>query len=108
MNPRMITIKLDEMLEKRGRTLYWLAVTAGIPHNTLRNMSKKETQKRIDLTVVSRMCAALDCMPGDFFDFVPDSEDEAIAALAKSKDVKAGKGMTTKVKRRSGRTKAPK
>src|SRR5262249_37185172 len=61
MNPRMITIKLDEMLEKKGRTLYWLATTAGIPHNTLRNMSKKETQKRIDLTVVSRMCAALDC-----------------------------------------------
>jgi putative transcriptional regulator len=104
----MITIKLNEMLKKRGRTLYWLATTAGIPHNTLRNMSKKETQKRIDLTVVSRMCAALDCMPGDFFDFVPDSEDEAISALAKSKDEKVGKGAGVKEKRRSGRTKTPK
>src|SRR5215813_2886254 len=105
MNPRMITIRLNELLEKKGRTLYWLATTAGIPHNTLRNMSKKESQKRIDLTVVSRMCAALDCLPGDFFAFVPDSEDEAIAALAESKDVKAGRGIKIKGKRKSGKAK---
>jgi len=84
-NP-MILIKLNEMLEKRERTVYWLARSSGIPHVTLWNLSKVETQRSINLNVLSHVCAALECKPGDLLEFVPDAEDEAIAKLVKAKD----------------------
>src|SRR5262245_25230624 len=84
-NP-MILIKLNEALEKRGRTVYWLARTSGIPHVTLWNLSKVDTQRSINLNVLSHICAALECKPGDLLEFVPDAEDEAITTLARTKD----------------------
>jgi putative transcriptional regulator len=86
MNRPMILIKLNQVLEKKGRTVYWLARNSGIPHVTLWNLSKVDTQRSINLNVLSHICAALDCKPGDLLEFVPDAEDEAIASLVKTKD----------------------
>ena len=86
MNNPMIQIKLNEALEKKGRTVYWLARTSGIPHVTLWNLSKVDTQRSINLNVLSHICAALECKPGDLLEFVPDAEDEAIASVVKVKD----------------------
>jgi len=105
----MIIIKLKEVLDRRGQTMYWLAKTAGVPHNTLRNIASKDSQKRIDLTVLSKLCAALECLPGEFFEFAPDDEDRAITALARSKKAKAGSdgaGKVAKKKRKSGAVRA--
>jgi DNA-binding Xre family transcriptional regulator len=103
MKPRMIIIKLREVLDQQGQTMYWLAKTAGVPHNTLRNIASKDSQKRIDLTVLSKLCAALECLPGEFFEFAPDDEDRAITALARSKKAKdAGAGKVAKKKKKSG------
>jgi DNA-binding Xre family transcriptional regulator len=103
----MIIIKLKEVLEKKGHTMYWLAKTAGVPHNTLQNMVKKDFQRRIDLVVLSKMCAALECGPGEFFEFIPDAEDLAITQLARSKKAKASRaakdGKKTAKKRAGGR-----
>src|SRR5262245_55032960 len=100
MTPRMILIRLEAVLEKKGKSMYWLAKTSGVPHNTLRNMAKKDSQRRIDLWVLSKMCAALDCLPGEFFEFLPDEEDKAISQLAKAKErgekVVGSKKMTKK------------
>jgi putative transcriptional regulator len=84
MKKPMILIKLNEALQKRGRTVYWLARNSGIPHVTLWNLSKVDTQRSINLNVLSHICAALDCRPSDLLEFVPDAEDKAIAALVKS------------------------
>jgi DNA-binding Xre family transcriptional regulator len=73
-------------LEKKGRTVYWLVRTSGIPHVTLWNLSKLSTQRSINLNVLSHVCAALECTPGDLLEFIPDAEDEAIASLVKVKD----------------------
>jgi putative transcriptional regulator len=99
-NP-MIQIKLNEALEKKGRTVYWLARTSGIPHVTLWNLSKVSTQRSINLNVLSHICAALECKPGDLLEYVPDAEDAAITALAKVKDAatKAAKKKGTRGKR---------
>ena len=86
-NP-MILIKLNEVVQKKGRTLYWLAKNSGVPYVTLWNLSKKETQRSIDLPVLSRVCTALDCMPADLLHYVPDAEDEAILSLIESKAAK--------------------
>ena len=83
----MILIKLNEVLQKKGRTVYWLARSSGIPHVTLWNLSKVDTQRSINLNVLSHICAALECKPGDLLEFVPDTEDAAITAFVKAKDV---------------------
>lgn len=82
----MILIRLNEVTEKKGRTLYWLSRNADIPYVTLWNLSQKETQSSISLPVLSKLCTALDCKPGDLLEYVPDATDEAIASVVKMKD----------------------
>ena len=72
-----------------------MARTSGIPQVTLWNLSKVDTQRSINLNILSHICEALDCRPGDFLDFVPDIEDEAIAGMVRSKD-----GVTKKSSKR--------
>lgn len=84
----MITIELSEVLQAKERSLYWLAQRSGVPYVTLWNLNKTKTQRSINLPVLSRICAALECVPGDLLRFLPDAEDEAIQALVKSKDAK--------------------
>lgn len=93
MNKPMILIKLNEVVQKKGRTLYWLAQNSGVPYVTLWNLSKKETQSSINLPVLSRVCSALECLPSDLLVYVPDAEDRAIASLIK---VKGSGGSTAK------------
>ena len=83
MRKNMIKITLNEALQKKGRSVYWLTQNSGVPHVTLWKLSKAETQNSINLPVLSRICAALQCEPGDLLKFVPDAEDEAIAAVVK-------------------------
>lgn len=84
----MILIKLNEVAEKKGRSLYWLSRNADIPYGTLWNLSQKETQSSINLPVLSKLCTALECKPGDLLEHVADADDAAIASFIKSKSVK--------------------
>ena len=98
MKQSMILIKLNEVAEKKGRSLYWLSRNADIPYVTLWNLSQKETQSSISLPVLSKLCTALECKPGDLLEHVIDAEDEAITSLIKSKAAKktAKKGGSAK------------
>jgi putative transcriptional regulator len=87
----MIRITLNEALKKKGKTVYWLAQNSTVPHVTLWKLSKATTQKTINLSVMSNICAALGCEPGDLLEFIPDAKDAAIAAV-----VKASGGITKK------------
>ena len=91
MKHSMILIKLNEVAEKKGRTLYWLSRNADIPYVTLWNLSQKETQSSISLPVLSKLCTALKCKPGDLLEHVPDADDAAIASFIKSKGSKKGR-----------------
>ena len=84
----MIHIRLEKALEKKGKSLYWLAYTAGVPYPTLWKLVKKESQRSINLGVLSRICSALDCLPGDILIYEQDEEDAAIKNLARSKEKK--------------------
>ena len=79
----MIHIRLEKAL--KGRSLYWLAYTAGVPYPTLWKLVKKESQSSINLRVLSRICSALECLPGDILIYEQDEEDSAIKNLARSK-----------------------
>lgn len=96
----MILIKLNDVLEKKGRTVYWLARNSGIPHVTLWNLSKVDTQRSINLNVLSHICAALECKPGDLLEYIPDAEDNAIASFIKAKD-----GIEKAAKKKGARAK---
>ena len=60
----MINILLSELLEERGRTLYWLAKQAGVRYATIWNLSRGEVG-RLSVDALDRICEALECQPGD-------------------------------------------
>jgi putative transcriptional regulator len=88
MKSGVIYIRLDKILEKKGKSLYWLSANAGVPYPTLWKLSKKETQSSVNLYVLSKICSALDCLPGDVLIYEEDEEDSAIKNLVKSKERK--------------------
>ena len=60
----MIEIRVDELLEARGRTFYWLSKETGISHTTLWRL-KKGKALGINFITLEKMCAALNCQPGE-------------------------------------------
>ena len=60
----MIKIRIDELLESRGRSFYWLAKETGISHTTLWRF-KKGKALGINFETLEKMCDALQCQPGD-------------------------------------------
>jgi putative transcriptional regulator len=94
MKSGVIYIRLDKVLEKRGKSLYWLSAAAGVPYPTLWKLVKKESQSSINLGVLSRICSALNCLPGDVLIYEEDEEDSAIKNLVRSKEKKEKKSET--------------
>lgn len=60
----MIEIRVDELLEERKRTFYWLAKETGISHSTLWRL-KKGKSVGINFATLERICRMLSCQPGD-------------------------------------------
>ena len=60
----MIEIRVDELLEERGRTFYWLSKETGISHSTLWRL-KKGKSVGINFATLERICQMLSCQPGD-------------------------------------------
>jgi putative transcriptional regulator len=60
----MIEIHLDEILNQRGRSFYWLAKETGISHTTLWRL-KKGKALGINFETLEKMCETLKCQPGD-------------------------------------------
>jgi putative transcriptional regulator len=83
--PTMIVLALNDVLKARGKTLYWLSRNAGVPYNTLWHLAQKETQSSINLSMLFRVCAALDCTPGDILIYEDDEESRAIKSLIRTK-----------------------
>ncbi len=60
----MITLNLEPLLKERGRSYYWLAKEARINPAVMSRM-KHHKIKAITLDVLDRICAVLECEPGD-------------------------------------------
>ena len=60
----LIEIRIDELLETRGRTFYWLAKETGISHTTLWRL-KKGRAVGINFPTLEQICRTLSCQPGD-------------------------------------------
>jgi putative transcriptional regulator len=60
----MMEIRIEQLLEQRRRTFYWLAKETGISHTTLWRL-KKGKALGINFDTLEKLCAALECQPGD-------------------------------------------
>ena len=64
-------IKISELMKRRGiRHQKELAERAGVSAQTLSSLNKGDGR----LDTVGKLCAALDCQPGDLLEYVPDGE----------------------------------
>jgi len=60
----VIKVRIAELLEKRGKTQYWLAKETKITPLTISKLLKGKT-KGIDFATLDRICEALNCQPND-------------------------------------------
>lgn len=67
----MIVVRLDVMLAKRKMSVTELSEKVGI---TMANLSilKNGKAKAVRLETLEKLCKALDCQPGDLFEYVED------------------------------------
>ncbi len=69
----MIEIRIDELLQNRGRSFYWLAKETGISHTTLWRL-KKGKALGINFETLEKMCETLNCQPGDVLSHINRKE----------------------------------
>ena len=69
-----IIVNIDVMLAKRKMSVTELSETLGI---TMANVSilKNGKAKAVKVETLNKLCAALDCQPGDLFEYVPDETE---------------------------------
>lgn len=65
--------KLFALLQSRGYHKYTLRQLAGISAPTIAKLSKGET---VNTAVIDRICAALDCQPGDIMEYRKNARAE--------------------------------
>ena len=72
----MIIINVDVMLAKRKMSVTQLSERVGI---TMANISilKNGKAKAIKIDTLNRICAALNCQPGDILEWQADLEEES-------------------------------
>jgi putative transcriptional regulator len=75
-----VRLRLDELLEERGRTLYWLAKESGVDYQGLYRF-KSNKAHGIRFNALEGICKALECSPGDLLVL----EDDKKASKQKKK-----------------------
>ena len=72
----MIRYRLDRlMFEKDKMKVPHLNEITGINKNTLYAIYNNSIT-RMDLSVLDRLCAALNCQPGDLLEYVPEENNQ--------------------------------
>lgn len=67
----MIRLNVLELLEKRGKTKYWLYKQLGMSYQNFNKMVNNET-KSIRYENIETICYLLDCTPNDLFQITYD------------------------------------
>jgi len=69
----IIKVQIDEVLEKRGHSFYWLSKQTGVSHTTLWRF-KKGKALGINFATLEKICQALECEPGDVLKLAGDKK----------------------------------
>ena len=69
-----VKIRIEELLEERGHTLYWLAKESGVDYQGLYRF-KTGKAHGIRFNVLEGLCKALECTPGDLIELVEEKKE---------------------------------
>lgn len=61
--------KLKEVAAKAGVTGYGLALKTGLTRQAIYHLMRKPVADRVDAETLAKLCAALDCQPGDLLEY---------------------------------------
>ena len=64
----MLKLKVKELLEKNGKTKYWLYKQMGMSYQNFSRMINNET-KSIRYENIETLCLLFNCQPNDLFEF---------------------------------------
>lgn len=64
----MVTLRINEILKKKGKTSYWLAKQCDISQNNMLKICNGETVS-IRFDTLEKICNALECTPNEIFSF---------------------------------------
>lgn len=67
----MIKLKALELLEKKGKTKYWLYKQLGMSYQNFSNMVNNKT-KSIRYENIETMCLLLECTPNDLLEITEE------------------------------------
>lgn len=67
----MIRLRVLELLEKQGKTKYWLYKQLGMSYQNFSRMVNNET-KSIRYENIETICLLLNCTPNDLFEITED------------------------------------
>lgn len=67
----MIKLNVLELLEKNGRTKYWLYKQMGMSYQNFTKMIRNET-KSIRFENIETLCLLLECTPNELFTITED------------------------------------
>lgn len=68
----IIRLKVKEILEKQGKTKYWLYKQLGMSYQNFSKMINNET-KSIRYSNIEIMCQLLECTPNDLFEITENT-----------------------------------
>ncbi len=67
----MVKLKALELLEKKGKTKYWLYKQLGMSYQNFSRMINNQT-KSIRYENIETLCFLLDCTPNELFEIAED------------------------------------
>ena len=67
----MVRLRINELLEEKGKTAYWLSLESGLPHSAIYNLRHNKLAS-IQLKYIEALCKALECGPGDLIEIEDD------------------------------------
>lgn len=77
----MLKLRINEILENKNKSRYWLAKQTGISANNIQRMCDGETNS-IRFSSIETICKTLNCSINDLF----DSNDPTLQRLIKNND----------------------
>ena len=67
----MIRLRAQELLEKKGKTKYWLYKQLGMSYQNFSRMINNQT-KSIRYENIDTLCLLLECTPNELFEITED------------------------------------
>ena len=67
----MLRLRVLELLEKKGKTKYWLYKQLGMSYQNFNKMVNNQTQS-IRYENIETLCLLLECTPNELFEFLDE------------------------------------